>query len=93
MDIVLKALPNLPAVKYIVYFDEMKSNTATPSNVKFISYEELKQSGRENTARRTNAHIPQPDDLAVIMYTSGSTGNPKGVMMSHRNIVAAVTGI
>jgi long-chain acyl-CoA synthetase len=28
-----------------------------------------------------------PDDLATIIYTSGTTGNPKGVMLSHRNIV------
>lgn len=31
---------------------------------------------------------PQPDDLAGLFYTSGTTGNPKGVMLSHRNLCA-----
>lgn len=34
---------------------------------------------------------PQPKDCAVIMYTSGSTGLPKGVLISHENMVASVS--
>jgi long-subunit acyl-CoA synthetase (AMP-forming) len=33
---------------------------------------------------------PQPDDLATLVYTSGTTGHPRGVMLSHRNLAYQV---
>ncbi|MBQ7530968.1 MAG: amino acid adenylation domain-containing protein [Paludibacteraceae bacterium] len=37
---------------------------------------------------RIQTELPKPEDLFILLYTSGSTGVPKGVMLEHRNIVA-----
>ncbi|XP_020573584.1 long chain acyl-CoA synthetase 9, chloroplastic-like [Phalaenopsis equestris] len=54
------------------------------------SFAEVVKLGKENPLE---ANMPLSADIAVIMYTSGSTGLPKGVMMSHGNVLATVAAV
>lgn len=59
-------------------------------DVKFYAYSDIIQLGKRSKADLTAA---EPEDLACIMYTSGSTGDPKGVVISHANILSAIGGV
>ncbi|KFO90155.1 Long-chain-fatty-acid--CoA ligase 1 [Buceros rhinoceros silvestris] len=53
--------------------------------VEIFSMREIEELGR---AHRQKPIPPKPEDLAVICFTSGTTGNPKGAMITHQNVVS-----
>lgn len=80
-DKVLKAKPNIPSLENIYTFDRQKGRPY---------WEDIfVEGGGTAEIERISATI-KPEEMATIIYTSGTTGNPKGVMLSHTNIVSNV---
>jgi long-chain acyl-CoA synthetase len=90
----LNPLKSAPHCQYVIYNGEPSADklvqlkSAHPT-VTILSYDELLLLGTNNPVAVVP---PEPSDLACIMYTSGSTGVPKGVLLTHRNVIAAVSG-
>ena len=85
---VLEVRGQAKALEHVVLFDE------TPL-AGTMSLAALRDKGREALARdpgavRARAAEVQPEDLATFIYTSGTTGDPKGVMLTHGNLVSNV---
>jgi long-chain acyl-CoA synthetase len=72
----------------IVVFDPSPAQTDVP-------FLELLEQGRTSIREGGNpfADPVRPDDLAALIFTSGTTGAPKGVMLSHRNLVENGDGV
>ena len=86
----LAVLPNLPGLRRIVYWDQTGMwSYAQPA---LTTFEKVQAEGRQRHATepdlfRTLVDAGKPDDLAVLSYTSGTTGRPKGVMLTHRYLI------
>ncbi|KJZ79230.1 hypothetical protein HIM_01381 [Hirsutella minnesotensis 3608] len=59
-------------------------------DITVLTYQELRNLGQENMVE---PQLPDPSDLYCIMYTSGSTGLPKGVCITHASFIAGVAGV
>ncbi|KAG0006567.1 hypothetical protein BGZ65_006565 [Modicella reniformis] len=89
-SIILAMKFNLPSVKTLVIMGEVDNALeaeAQDLNFNIISWSDVERRGLE---RPVKAIHPTEDDIATICYTSGTTGTPKGVILTHKNFVATV---
>jgi long-chain acyl-CoA synthetase len=79
------ALGECPQVKHVIFFEADGVSEADG-----LTLDQLEAKGRELDSDHLDRSVVEtaPDDLATIIYTSGTTGEPKGVMLTHANLVS-----
>ena len=83
---VMKIRGNVPTLQGVFSFDQI-SGAPNWREILDLGNDEATQGEVEDLSKSINT-----EDLATIIYTSGTTGKPKGVMLSHLNIVSNVLG-
>jgi long-chain acyl-CoA synthetase len=93
-----EVLPEVHRVRWVIVADTGGQELSLPPglpNIDVLTMEQLRERGR--TRINENADVVQqlvgqvkPADLATLIYTSGTTGRPKGVMLTHFNMVSNV---
>lgn len=82
----------IPRVKTIIYIEGHKTpDTTGVDGLNFVPLKVVEEAGREACAGARFVP-PKASDPAIIMYTSGSTGVPKGVIITHENILTTIGG-
>ncbi|KAI3715462.1 hypothetical protein L6452_22445 [Arctium lappa] len=92
LHVLMSFLSEIPSVRLIVVvggLDELMPSLPSATGVKVVSFSKLIAQGSND---RHPFRPPKPEDVATICYTSGTTGTPKGAVLSHGNMIANTAG-
>ncbi|XP_062045766.1 long-chain-fatty-acid--CoA ligase 6 isoform X1 [Lepus europaeus] len=84
-----KETPGLKLIILMEPFEEALRERGKKCGVLLKSMRAVEDCGQENHCAPVP---PRPDDLSIVCFTSGTTGNPKGAMLTHGNVVADFSG-
>ena len=93
LDKILEVRSECPTLKKIIVYDMEGLNDFHDDQV--ISYEEFLKIGEKTNQENPNlweslVNSVSPDDIAILVYTSGTTGPSKGAMINHTNLLYSI---
>ncbi|KAJ6244834.1 long-chain-fatty-acid--coa ligase 5 [Anaeramoeba flamelloides] len=91
IPVILELKKKCTNLKHIICMDEniieSYKEKAESIGLKLYTVKEILKIGEE-TFSEEKLDLPTPEDVCMIMYTSGTTGSPKGVILTHKNYIA-----
>lgn len=93
LEKILSIKTHIPCLKTII--TSFKHNHKEPQIIAWEDFVSQSQSHRQQSyqAYQQIAHAAEYEDIAIIVYTSGTTGNPKGACLSHRYVIASIQAL
>ena len=90
LDKILSIWDNCPELNKVVVLD----NSYSGEDDKIVNLDSFLSVGEKSEGDGSSLMADSnPDDLLTLIYTSGTTGNPKGVMLTHDNLISNIKGI
>jgi long-chain acyl-CoA synthetase len=89
-DKILKFIKESPGLRGIIAMDDTHDPDSQIYGFQHVLDLGKKHIADNNFSFSETVKTAQPDDLLTLIYTSGTTGNPKGVMLTHKNLISNV---